>query len=76
MKKQIPCTCPKGGMDDNNNPCQKCEGSQWIDLPAKEYLSKIGSIKSKRKANSSRRNGKLGGRPKKKASPPLVKGKQ
>jgi len=32
----------------------------------KKYASYLGSIKSKRKAESSKRNGKLGGRPKKK----------
>ena len=35
-----------------------------MEKSVKEYLSKIGSIKSKKKAVSSRKNGKLGGRPK------------
>ena len=40
-----------------------------MDKKVKEYLSKIGSIKTKKKALSSKLNGKKGGRPKKKVSP-------
>jgi len=40
----------------------------WNRRPdtSRAYLSKIGKIKTKKKAASSRENGKLGGRPKKK----------
>lgn len=54
--------------------CSTEELSLIIDLAemqlnknsVRTYLSKIGKIKTKKKAASSRENGKLGGRPKKK----------
>ena len=37
-----------------------------MDNKVKQVMSYLGSIKSERKANASRKNGKKGGRPKKK----------
>lgn len=36
-----------------------------IPKQVREYLSQIGKIKSEKKSSAARRNGKLGGRPKK-----------
>lgn len=39
-------------------------GTSWGEMPLREHLRRAGSVKSERKANSSRENGKTGGRPK------------
>jgi len=36
--KKVPCDCPKGGYieyeDGKGHPCQKCDGTEWVDAPA------------------------------------------
>ena len=31
---KVPCSCPKGGQDDDGTVCDKCDGSEWV-LPPK-----------------------------------------
>lgn len=69
--------CTSGCQKDFDCPCQSdhccaltenCEGEEHCDnhyKPKNPAAVALGSIRSKKKSESSRKNGKLGGRPKK-----------